>query len=110
MSRVYTAQEMRDFADAIAGDLCNNGHRSVAYTYGDLIPVIEALRQSADAMEREEREDKREKKYEYSVHPADVYGVYQNRSAAELNMKVLKTMGIRAHLIRREVGEWEEVK
>lgn len=56
------------------------------------------------------REKKREKKYEYSVHPADVYGVYQHRSAAELNVKTLKTIGIRAHLVRREVGEWEEVK
>lgn len=51
-----------------------------------------------------------EKKYEYSVHPADVYGVFQHRSAAELNVNFFKAIGVRAHLIRREVGEWEEVK
>lgn len=70
---------------------------------------VSSRRQKADMIKRIERE-KREKKYEYSVHPADVYGVFQHRSAAELNVKTLKTIGIRAHLIRREVGEWEEVR
>ena len=54
MSRKYTAQEMRDFANAIAGDLGDNDHGGVEYFYDDLIPVIEALRQAADMMERAE--------------------------------------------------------
>lgn len=48
MAKTYTAQEMREFADAIAVDLNDNGHRSVEYTHDDLIPVIESLRQAAD--------------------------------------------------------------
>ena len=55
MPKTYTAREMREFADAIAGDLCGNGHRSVKYTYDDLIPVIESLRQAAEAVERDEK-------------------------------------------------------
>lgn len=57
MSKVYTAQEMREFADAISGDLCDNVHRSVEYTYNDLIPVIDSLRQAADLLEREAAKD-----------------------------------------------------
>lgn len=94
MSKVYTAREMREQAEY---------EESVNGSVG----TIEMLRQAADAMERKK---KREKKYEYSVHPADVYGVYQHRSAAELNVNFFKALGVRAHLVRREVGEWEEVK
>lgn len=92
-SKIYTAQEMREEANKV--------------TRYDFYVASDMLQQAADMMEREAKRDKR---YEYSVHPADVYGVFQHRSAAELNVKTLKTIGIRAHLVRREVGEWEEVK
>lgn len=55
----YTAKEMRDYADAIAGDLGDNDHGGVEYFYDDLIPVIESLRQAADTCEKIEGEIKR---------------------------------------------------
>lgn len=102
----YTAQEMRDFADAIAYDLNESGHTSVRYTYDDLIPVIESLRQAADAMEHK-------KKYEYAV-----YFVYECGIDGEEHFKTLddaksfirRSVISRATISRREVGEWKEVK
>lgn len=108
-SKIYTAQEMRAMADKLPDDysfadiVSSDGDKQL-FSMGCLSSM---LRQAADIIEREA---KRDKKYEYSVHPADVYGVYQHRSAAELNVEVLKTTGIRAHLVRREIGEWEEVR
>lgn len=96
-SKVYTAQELRAAAD-------------LREAWGDKDEVNNMLRQAADMIERKKREKKREKKYEYSVHPADVYGVFQHRSAAELNVNFFKALGVRAHLIRREVGDWEKIK
>lgn len=51
MHKRYTAQEMRSYADAIAGDLRDNDPGGVEYFYDDLIPVVEALRQSADILD-----------------------------------------------------------
>lgn len=110
-SKTYTAQEMRE-TSAIISRL----HIVDRTTCGEYSARIKdklrsMLRQAANAMERKKkREKKREKKYEYSVHPADVYGVFQHRSAAELNVNFFKALGVRTHLVRREVGEWEEVK
>lgn len=59
MLKHYTAKEMRDYADAIAGDLGGNDHGGVEYFYDDLIPVIESLRQAADTCEKIEGEIKR---------------------------------------------------
>ncbi len=51
-TKIYTAQEMRDFADAIAADLNDCGHTSVTYGFDDLLPIIQCLRQSAEMVER----------------------------------------------------------
>lgn len=105
-SKTYTAKQMRDaalFAETV--EVPDQFHGQV------LDGIAAMLRQAANAMERKKkREKKREKKYEYSVHPADVYGVFQHRSAAELNVNFFKALGVRTHLVRREVGEWEKVK
>lgn len=57
----------------------------------------------ADIMERE-------KKYEFSVYPPEVNGVFQYRAGAELKAFMLKLAGYRdGTIVRRSVGEWEEV-
>lgn len=103
--KTYTAQEMRNFADAIAVDLNESGHTSVQYSYHDLIPVIESLRCAADLMEREE---KREKKYEYGVrfneNKIDRDYIFESKKYART------VAGDSLQVFRREVGEWEEVK
>lgn len=51
-TKIYTAQYMRDFADAIAADLNDCGHASVTYGFDDLLPIIRfqnlCLRGSSD--------------------------------------------------------------
>ena len=54
-SKIYTAQEMRNFADAIAADLNDCGHTSVTYGFDDLLPIIQCLRHSAEVVERCEK-------------------------------------------------------
>lgn len=54
-SKIYTAQEMRDFADAIAADLNDCGHTSVTYGFDVLLPIIQCLRQAAEMQERCEK-------------------------------------------------------
>lgn len=54
-SKKYTAQELRDFADAIAADLNDCGHTSVTYGFDDLLPIIQCLRQAAEMQERCEK-------------------------------------------------------
>lgn len=109
MAKRYTAQEMRSYADAIAGDLRDNDHGGVEYFYDDLIPVIESLRQAADAMERE-------KKYEYKVlycmHDGRVSDSITHTEDIQTAMDSLKVYSGHddAHIVRRSVGEWEEVK
>ena len=107
-SKTYTAQEMRDYADAIVGDLWCNNNRGVEYSYDDLIPVVEALRQSADMIERE-------KKYEYSIlYIVDDGSVFHDGrnfdtlDDAKDNVDVCGYDGVK--FTRREVGEWEEVE
>lgn len=97
MMKIYTAQEMRKFADAIAGDLNESGHTSVSYTFDDLIPVIESLRQAADTLEREQ-------KYEYTCR----YGkdIIDDRHVEDVK-DCFAPLG--AVIVRRPVGEWEEV-
>lgn len=68
------------------------------------IDVIDRLRQAADIMEHE-------KKYEFSVYPPEVNGVFQYRAGAELKAFMLKHAGIgEGTIIRRNVGEWEKVE
>ena len=112
-SKTYTAQEMRELADAIAGDLCDNGHRSVEYTYDDLIPVIESLHQAADAMEKsleQHDNERRGKKYEYGVRidgnkiDCDRDYIFESEQYAR------RVAGDYLQVVRREVGEWEEIR
>ena len=94
MSRRYTTQEMRVRANY--EESANANTKTAAM-----------LRQAADDMEREE---KREKKYEFSVDPPEINGVFQYRAGAELKALMLKHAGvIDVAIIRRKVGDWEEV-
>lgn len=105
----YTAQEMRDVADfyernayqvrakVMSNSILANIHESVAM-----------LRQAADAMEREERE----KKYEYAIewHNGVIERGTFNRARALSEVKGSNIHGVVCKLVRREVGEWEDVK
>ena len=58
-----------------------------------------------------EREEKREKRYEFSVHPPEANGVFQYRAGAELMAFIKKQDGCgEGTIVRREVGNWEEVE
>ena len=92
--RRYTAQEMRVRADYLEVALAD-------------AKTAAMLRQAADMMEREE---KREKKYEYGILPCGTNGVYQTRVAAELQQLILEQSGYKYPIVRRKVGEWEEVE
>lgn len=57
-----------------------------------------------------EREEKCEKKYEYGVmSDSRCEGVYDSLRDARLIMDVLYIYETECNLVRREVGEWEEV-
>ena len=88
--RVCTAQEMRIRADYLEVALAD-------------AKTAAMLRQAADMMERE-------KKYEYGILPCGTNGVYQTRAAAELQQLILEQSGYKYPIVRRTVGEWEEVK
>lgn len=101
----YTAEEMRDVALTLEAFRM---FKDPDYIDDYLTKAQSMLRQAADMMEREE---KREKKYEFSVYPPEINGVFQYRAGAELNAFMLKQNGDRdGTIVRREVGEWEEVK
>lgn len=90
----YTAQEMRVRANY--EESANANTKTAAM-----------LRQAADMMEREERE----KKYEFAVNPPEENGVFEYLAGAELMAHMLKLNGCSdGTIVRREVGEWEEVK
>ena len=93
-SKAYTAQEMRGMADELDDAI---------YTTASAM-----LRQAADAMEREK---KRVKKYEYAEKCVTDGGwsiVYRHRTDLLAYAKEIQDSG--TELVRREVGEWEEVK
>lgn len=103
MSRRYTAQEMRDAALALISEI------------GFVDDSVEAIVSKAERMliqaaDDLEGEAKREKKYEYGVLPPGINGVYQSLSAAELKASMLKCEGYQYPIVRRSVGEWEEVE
>ena len=90
MARIYTAQEMRHAAD-------------LREAWGDKDEVNEMLRQAADLIEREERRDK---KYQYEI-------IYTCRApvivdSLDVAISYAKEKGA-CCLNRREVGKWEEV-
>ena len=95
-SKIYTAQEMREMADELDDAI---------YT-----TAAAMLRQAADALEREET---REKNYQYAVKWNGVAISYISSTAEEARnaVKELNADGLTiARLVRREVGEWEDVK
>lgn len=92
MSRRYTAQDMRETAD----DFEN-------YSDMDESVIADMLRQAADDMEREE---KREKKYEYAEKFKEGMVAYLHRDRPIDHGE----MWPGSIAVRREVGEWEEVK
>lgn len=95
MDRKYTAQEMRKMAELIKGLLCC---RKAVYM----------LLQAADDMEREET---REKKYEYSVKEFGGYVQPLHEDSVSLSFLDGRVMGDENYVIvRRSVGEWEDVK
>lgn len=115
MSRKYTAQEMRDIADS---------DDFIAYGYDDpknysdpdcaeievTHMVREMLRQAADDMERKKR-------WEYAVMYTALSGcrcISPGRAdciAATKNILSLYNKECEdANIVRRSVGEWEEVK
>ena len=102
MSKVFTAQDMREFANYNDAAYARNpGLYSSA--------VSAALRQAADLIERE-------KKYEYAAKylSIDVEKNVISRTHYESSTQVIDTAvkvhGIRHVVLRREVGEWEEVR
>lgn len=98
-SKRYTAKEMRERAEIIENAFLD-------------MPTAEMLRQAADMMEREE---KREKNYEYGIrYCVDDGSVFED----ERHFDSLKDAKDNADVSgydelkfdRREVGEWEEVE
>lgn len=95
MSKTYTAQEMRLRAD-----------KEERYWHDHVTAAM--LRQAADAMDREA---KREKKWEYSVKFIDgiISPMHEDeRLSVGGGLKAVRRDGLTA--VRREVGEWEEVR
>lgn len=95
MTKVYTAQEMREFAN----------YNDAAYARNPNLyssAVSAALRQAADLMEREE---KKPKKYEYAKKFAngEIFAIHLSDPIAT------KSILSGTKVVRRSVGEWEEV-
>ena len=93
MAKQYTADEMREIADEIGLAHDDIHEKAAAMLY-----------QAADELEREE-------KYEYAVKWLDENAVANNmgehREWAESIVRDVLDSKVR--LVRREVGEWEEV-
>ena len=109
MAKNYTAQDMRDFAAVIS-----RLHIVDRMTCGEYCASIKdkirsMLRQAADLMEREE---KREKKYEYAIKWPDGYICQPSDDISRQTEFLMfdRTRSVIKKLIRREVGEWEEVR
>lgn len=112
----YTAQEMREAADNfwVGGVICevkDKDGRVVKHIKHDA--VIAMLRQAADIMEREKREMRRKKKYEYSVKYISGCGLHCKLSCNTLDEAysfVRNSIASRKRIYRREIGEWEEIE
>ena len=94
----YTAQEMREVAKSLSSSEVNLNF--------DKRDIASMLRQAADEMERE-------KKYEYGVkicfESEEHYALdlYDDLEAAKEMAELTKG---KREILRREVGEWEEVE
>lgn len=106
ITKVYTAAELREAADnfwvgVVICEVKDEDGRVVKHIKHD--EVIAMLRQAAEMMEREE---KREKKYEYSFKMASgrlTNGSFSDEETARRFALYGDTV------VRREVGEWMEV-
>lgn len=108
----YTAEEFREMASAVLNECEDSEHGLLypsRYFSGHLFypeDAAEMLRHAADLMEREKR-------YEYaiiwdcddSLCEMSIFHDYIKRRMDEINSD-----GVACHLVRREVGEWEEVE
>lgn len=108
-SKIYTAQEMLEAANAV-DDVSINDNGEYYYEKDDKFNpdiVRDMLRQAADAMEHEAM---REKKYEYSIRFRENQKDY-DRDYIFVSKEYARTVaGDSLQVVRREVGEWEEVK
>ena len=110
MSKVYTAQEMREMADKLDDDhgeyaICHYDERDDEWRPLWMKPnsVVLALRQAADMIECEK---KREKKYEYALKGASGRVSYTRfPDVLTAHSRALPDDTI----VRHRVGEWEEV-
>ena len=111
MSKIYTAAEMREMADFFDrnAEMVRRKVLSNAIL-ANIHEVIPMLRQAADMMESK----KRKRKYEYALKWGD--GVIECKSDSikrtkerenGLNRRLVEPC---VSIVRREVGEWEEVK
>lgn len=113
MPKIYTAQAMREMANREKFK-CSFVTRTLN---GGIIldctsDVCAMLRQAADLMEREER---RELKYEYSVRYFNRYEKkeevdYLHHTTSTAAARYLPWFQEAKCVVRRPVGEWEEVR
>lgn len=100
--RIYTAKKMREMVAGLENNL-KWGMERVVIASSEL---IEMLRQAAEFMEREE---KRKEKYEYAVKY--IGGYISDRARFEtLDDAKMCRNNLAYDIVRRPVGEWEEVK
>lgn len=97
MSRKYTVREMRELAEMI-----DHGGAFALTDPATIGANVAMLRQAADMMERDER---CEKKWEYALV---ANGVTYNNHYCDFRSATL-IRGFGEKVVRREVGEWEEV-
>lgn len=105
-ARLYTAEDIRKVVDGLENNRKYGMERVVIAS----LDVIEMLRQSAEALERE-------KQYEYAAKyfvNGVCTGIGKNHSTDVYTAKNLATPVSKNNenvvIIRRPVGEWEEVK
>lgn len=111
MARKYTAKEMREAADNLDSVYVAPECEDKKEQYGYLSIASMMLRRAADAMEREELE----KKYEYKILYRFNGYLYDSIRHSQNIQSAQKTLGVYsghedAHIVRRSVGEWEEVE
>lgn len=100
----YTADEMREAANAV-DEVSIDDNGEYFYEKDDKFNpflVRDMLRQAADLQEREE---KREKKFEYACFGR----VFQTLNGARVYAIANEFQGRRPTIVRRECGKWEEV-
>ena len=114
MSRKFTAEEMRELASVVLEDVYGNETGGAVYPLTskfDENTIAEMLRQAADDMERE-------KKYEYATKWDDgkIDGISPCKDEVTDSISFVQYISsisadnqTGCKLVRREVGEWEEV-